>query len=75
MVYYHMERLGQDLEAFAQHANRSTIKVDDVKLYARHNEEMCQFLQQIMDEQKAKDDKDARPRGRKRKIEAPSLDP
>jgi hypothetical protein len=33
-----------DLERFARHAQRKTIQVDDVLLYARRNEEMEEML-------------------------------
>ncbi|KAI8057300.1 centromere protein S [Syncephalis plumigaleata] len=72
IVYYHMVRLGKDLEMFAQHAGRNMIKVDDVKLCARRNPEMAHFIQQMIDEQKGPNDNnntEHRPRGRKRKTE------
>ena len=33
-----------DLEKFSRHAKRSTINVEDVKLYARRNESLLEYL-------------------------------
>ncbi|KAJ1459533.1 kinetochore component CENP-S-domain-containing protein [Pelagophyceae sp. CCMP2097] len=40
----YIKRLGVDLSAFAKHAKRATIGVDDVLLVARHNRALGSFL-------------------------------
>jgi len=58
-----------DLESFAKHAGRNTIKTDDVLLLARRNEGLESILKQKVDEirvkneQKAKEKKDAQRNG------------
>ncbi|CAB4389512.1 unnamed protein product [Rhizophagus irregularis] len=40
LVYKQAEKLATNLENFANHANRSTISINDVKLCSRRNDEL-----------------------------------
>lgn len=44
MLYSQIERVAQDLEAFAKHAGRSTINAKDVLLLGRHNDSLQELL-------------------------------
>ncbi|RAO67265.1 uncharacterized protein BHQ10_003277 [Talaromyces amestolkiae] len=46
------ESVSQDLEAFAKHAGRSTININDVMLLARRNEGLESILKAFVDQQK-----------------------
>ncbi|OKL58453.1 hypothetical protein UA08_06153 [Talaromyces atroroseus] len=52
MVWAQIETASQDLEAFAKHAGRSTINVNDVMLLARRNEGLESILRAFADQQK-----------------------
>ncbi|KAH8692285.1 putative apoptosis-inducing TAF9-like domain 1 family protein [Talaromyces proteolyticus] len=54
MVWAQIETVSQDLEAFAKHAGRSTINVNDVMLLARRNEGLESILRGFVDQQKEK---------------------
>eukprot|EP00126_Sphaerothecum_destruens_P004303 Sdes_comp18101_c0_seq2m7541 len=43
-TFYKLEILAKDLEAFANHAKRNTIKNDDVKLAARKSPQLVSFF-------------------------------
>ncbi|XP_072035111.1 centromere protein S-like [Amphiura filiformis] len=43
----------QDLELFAQHAKRSTISSDDVKLLARRSTQLSNHMKELSDQQAA----------------------
>ncbi|KAK5112098.1 hypothetical protein LTR62_004440 [Meristemomyces frigidus] len=45
MCWAQIETIAQDLEAFAKHAGRTTINVDDVVLLGRRNEGLAAVLQ------------------------------
>ena len=47
----------QDLESFASHANRRTIKIDDVMLLTRRNEGLETILRDFVDTKLRKDGK------------------
>ncbi|CAG8551796.1 4958_t:CDS:2 [Funneliformis mosseae] len=44
MVYKQAETFAINLENFANHANRSTISMDDVKLCSRRNDELKTYI-------------------------------
>ncbi|CAG8611486.1 1800_t:CDS:1 [Acaulospora morrowiae] len=44
LVYEHVETTGSLLEEFANHAKRTTIAIEDVKLLARRNEDLKTFI-------------------------------
>ncbi|EDN03232.1 conserved hypothetical protein [Histoplasma capsulatum var. duboisii H88] len=48
-------QIGQDLEAFAKHAGRSTINLSDVMLLARRNEGLESILRAFVDQELAKE--------------------
>ncbi|EED13449.1 apoptosis-inducing TAF9-like domain 1 family protein, putative [Talaromyces stipitatus ATCC 10500] len=52
MVWAQIESVSQDLEAFAKHAGRSTININDVMLLARRNEGLESILRAFIDQQK-----------------------
>ncbi|QKX55084.1 uncharacterized protein TRUGW13939_02176 [Talaromyces rugulosus] len=52
MVWAQIETVSQDLEAFAKHAGRSTININDVMLLARRNEGLESILRGFADQQK-----------------------
>ncbi|OJD27968.1 hypothetical protein ACJ73_00624 [Blastomyces percursus] len=49
------ETVGQDLEAFAKHAGRSTINLSDVMLLARRNEGLESILRAFVEQEQAKE--------------------
>ncbi|KAK2808628.1 hypothetical protein FQN50_004491 [Emmonsiellopsis sp. PD_5] len=55
MVWAQIETVGQDLEAFAKHAGRSTINVSDVMLLARRNEGLESILRAFVDQERSKE--------------------
>jgi centromere protein S len=44
------ESLAVDLESFARHARRSTVNSEDVKLSARRNESLRQYIESLADQ-------------------------
>ncbi|KAI9007311.1 kinetochore component CENP-S-domain-containing protein [Gaertneriomyces semiglobifer] len=50
IVMSHAETMATDMEAFAKHAKRSTISVDDVKLCARRNESLSSTLHEFAEQ-------------------------
>jgi len=59
MVWAQIETVGQDLEAFAKHAGRSTINVSDVMLLARRNEGLESILRAFTDQERANDSRES----------------
>ncbi|PGH07584.1 hypothetical protein AJ80_07973 [Polytolypa hystricis UAMH7299] len=55
LVWAQIETVGQDLEAFAKHAGRSTINVSDVMLLARRNEGLESILRAFVDQEQAEE--------------------
>ncbi|PGH01904.1 hypothetical protein GX51_04958 [Blastomyces parvus] len=55
MVWAQIETVGQDLEAFAKHAGRSTINLSDVMLLARRNEGLESILRAFVEQEQAKE--------------------
>ncbi|SLM35207.1 apoptosis-inducing taf9-like domain 1 family [Lasallia pustulata] len=49
LVWAQIESVSVDLEAFAQHAGRQTISVDDVMLLSRRNEGLESVLRAFVD--------------------------
>lgn len=56
VVDYSSGSVATDLESFAKHAGRSTIKTDDVLLLARRNEGLESILKQKVDEIRLKNE-------------------
>ena len=56
-----------DLESFANHAGRSTIKTDDAMLLARRNEGLESILKDFVDKIKEKNERERREKEKKRK--------
>ncbi|MCJ1360120.1 MAG: hypothetical protein MMC33_010123 [Icmadophila ericetorum] len=52
LVWTQIENVALDLEAFAKHAGRKTITVDDVMLLTRRNEGLESVLRAYLDEVK-----------------------
>ncbi|KAI8069671.1 kinetochore component CENP-S-domain-containing protein [Gongronella butleri] len=50
VVYQQMVTLGMDAEAFAKHARRSTINMEDILLCARRNDDLLQKLSEFADD-------------------------
>ncbi|KEZ39620.1 hypothetical protein SAPIO_CDS9542 [Scedosporium apiospermum] len=53
VVWTQMESVAQDLEAFCNHAGRTTISTDDVLLLCRRNQDMHQIIKDFIDQEKA----------------------
>ncbi|EAZ63146.1 conserved hypothetical protein [Scheffersomyces stipitis CBS 6054] len=47
LVYNQIVNLGEDLELFAQHANRSTVKPDDLYMVTRKNDILTKCLKEV----------------------------
>ncbi|EEH18432.1 hypothetical protein PABG_00995 [Paracoccidioides brasiliensis Pb03] len=62
MVWVQIETVGQDLEAFAKHAGRSTINISDAMLLARRNEGLESILRAYVDQEQAKEQQKNRER-------------
>ncbi len=66
--------MAQDLESFATHAGRRTIKTDDVMLLTRRNEGLESILRNYVEELKKRNDANAKEIGAaangKRKVKA-----
>ncbi|KAF8418090.1 kinetochore component CENP-S-domain-containing protein [Tirmania nivea] len=54
MVWTQLENVAKDLEAFANHASRTTITTDDVLLLVRRNEELESLMKDFVDREKEK---------------------
>ncbi|KAF2404884.1 apoptosis-inducing TAF9-like domain 1 family protein [Trichodelitschia bisporula] len=54
LVYTQIAFAARDLEAFAKHAGRTTVNVDDVLLLARRNEGLEGLLRGFVEEGRAK---------------------
>ncbi|KAF5016336.1 hypothetical protein F66182_12014 [Fusarium sp. NRRL 66182] len=52
ILHMDTESVSQGLEAFAKHAGRSTININDVMLLARRNEGLESILKAFVDQQK-----------------------
>ncbi|RPB22165.1 hypothetical protein L211DRAFT_811172 [Terfezia boudieri ATCC MYA-4762] len=59
LVWTQLENVAKDLEAFANHANRTTITTDDVLLLVRRNEELESLMKEFVDREKEKRAADA----------------
>jgi len=53
LVYAQATTLAQDLECFANHAKRSLISTEDVKLCARKNEKLEEVITNFIEKHKA----------------------
>ncbi|KAI4181363.1 MAG: hypothetical protein L6R41_006666 [Letrouitia leprolyta] len=53
MLWAQVENVSEDLQAFAKHAGRETISVEDVVLLARRNEGLETILRKCLDQRLA----------------------
>lgn len=58
LVWAQIDNAAVDLESFASHAGRSTVKTDDVMLLARRNEGLEEILRKAVEEIKGGKKKD-----------------
>ncbi|XP_059472415.1 centromere protein S-like [Neocloeon triangulifer] len=54
LVWKKMQAAGSDVEAFSKHAKRTTVNPEDVKLLARRNPILKNYLAEMADELKSK---------------------
>lgn len=66
------EALSTDLELFAKHAKRTTVSIDDVKLFCRRNPDLLQLISKKSEQLKA--DKDEVKKRSKGKAKAAVID-
>ncbi|XP_014294101.1 centromere protein S [Halyomorpha halys] len=70
LVWKKMEQYVEDLEAFAQHAKRNQINIEDVKLLFRRNPKILEEITKL----EAEDSEKPAEKGRKRKQSAVEVD-